>query len=199
VPWRPKELTSIYPTRCWEGKVIAVGGRRGQDGPAPADAHKESGGTLSHQQSTIVTGIRRPRRFQIRMQFRFRPSGEIDWRTGMLENISSSGLQFWAETPVAVHTPLEMEFELPVGIRGWPAALVVCRGEVVRTVPPASKDELPAVSARIFDYRGKMRNLLRTWFKLDGLSASSRPTARSSKGHFQLRQLPRSLRQRRGV
>jgi hypothetical protein len=133
------------------------------------------------------------------MRFRFRPSGEIGWHTGMIENISSSGLHFRAKTPVALHTRIEMEFELPVGISGWPAALVVCRGEVVRTVQPTSPADSPAMSARIFDYRGRMRDLLRTWFKVDARSASSRPTANNSKGHSQLRQLPRNLRQRRGV
>jgi PilZ domain len=104
------------------------------------------------QQLGTVRDTRRAQRFPIRMQVRFRPGGETEWRIGMVENISISGLLFRAEATVDIHVIVEMEFELPVVVPGLPGAQVVCRGEVVRTVLPVSSDEWPATAARIIDY-----------------------------------------------
>jgi PilZ domain-containing protein len=107
---------------------------------------------VGQQQSVKGSGTRRAQRFPIRMRLRFRPVGATDWHIGMVENISISGLLFRAETTMAVHMKLEMEFELPVELPGLPGAQVVSRGEVVRTVMPVSSDEWPATAARILDY-----------------------------------------------
>ncbi len=78
-------------------------------------------------------------RFPVRLPLRYRSIGATQWIDGQVENISRSGVLFRAANLVAVDTPVEMSFVLPVG--GGPG--VICRGRVVRTVPPRA-DAAPA-------------------------------------------------------
>ena len=71
----------------------------------------------------------------------------------MTENISRSGVLFRADQLFERETPLEMRFTLPVEINGQPAAVVACRGYVVRTVPPSVLDAVPSLAATISRYR----------------------------------------------
>jgi PilZ domain len=97
--------------------------------------------------------IPRAARFPIQTLLHFRGKGEEQWREGETVNISRSGLLFRSLQPLSVKTPVEMSFELPVELSEGPAATVICRGEVVRTVLPAASDESPVQAATIRDYR----------------------------------------------
>jgi hypothetical protein len=95
----------------------------------------------------------RAQRFAISMPIQYRRTGEIWWLDGQVENISRSGVLFEAPLPMDVKTAVDLNFELPVEIGGEAGAVVVCRGEIVRQVQPATPDAPAALAAKILDYR----------------------------------------------
>jgi hypothetical protein len=103
--------------------------------------------------------VRAPR-FSIEMPFYFRRPGESSWREGMTDNISRSGVLFRTADVLEENTPIDMQFALPFEVSGQPGAVVACRGQIVRTVPPDSQDALPALAATIARYRFVRRKSL---------------------------------------
>lgn len=77
--------------------------------------------------------ISRARRYAIGAALRYRVSGEQEWREGVMENISISGVLLRAAKPLAPNTMIELRFSLPVELHGESAADVLCRGSVVRS------------------------------------------------------------------
>ena len=92
----------------------------------------------------------RARRFALHLPLRYRSIGAAQWREGRIENISRSGVLFWSDQPLDVDTRLEMSFVLPLVGN---TAGVVCRGRVVRTVPPKDPRASPGLAATISAYR----------------------------------------------
>ena len=101
------------------------------------------------QTSNVKKDPLRAPRFEVHLPLRYRPVGAPDWEEGRIENISRSGVLFWAEHLLAVDTPLEMSFVLPLG--GMEPG-VVCRGRIVRTVPPGARGADPGLAATIAAY-----------------------------------------------
>ena len=95
----------------------------------------------------------RARRFDIQLPIRYRARGETAWYEGRTANISHSGVRFWTDRLIEVHTPIEMNLQIPAYLGGEAGAEIVCRGEIVRTVLPASTDDKPSLAARILEYR----------------------------------------------
>ena len=91
----------------------------------------------------------RAQRFPLHLPLRYRPVGESSWREGLTENISRSGVLFRAQDLLQVSTPVELTFMLSVADLN---SEVFCRGQVVRTVPPAGPSDPPALAATIADY-----------------------------------------------
>jgi hypothetical protein len=89
-------------------------------------------------------------RFAVHLAMRYRSIGATRWREGQIENISRTGVLFWAEDLLAVDTPVEMSFLLPVG-DAKPG--VICRGRVVRTVLPTAHKAPPGLAATISTYQ----------------------------------------------
>lgn len=77
--------------------------------------------------------VNRARRYAMGTILRYRVSGEREWREGVMENISISGVLLRAARPLAPDTVIEMRFLLPVELHGESAAEVLCRGSVVRS------------------------------------------------------------------
>jgi hypothetical protein len=75
----------------------------------------------------------RARRFPIQAAVRYR-ADDGRWRQGRTENISRNGLLLHAEEPINPDTPVEVVVELPPVVPGGPAATMVCRGRVSRTL-----------------------------------------------------------------
>jgi hypothetical protein len=94
----------------------------------------------------------RAQRFKLNLPVRYRLLGEEDWRQGMTENISRSGLLFRVEQMIEPSTKVEINLVLPPEIAGLSAAEVVCRGEVVRTMQPEGPTASPALAAKILQY-----------------------------------------------
>ena len=95
----------------------------------------------------------RAQRFDIQLPVLYRARGETAWREGCTANISYTGVRFWGDQLLEVHTPIEMNLILPAEIGGETGVEIVCRGEIVRTVLPASIDAQPSLAARILEYR----------------------------------------------
>ena len=94
----------------------------------------------------------RAQRFQLHLPLRYRRLGEKDWHEGTTENISRSGMLFKVEELLQPSVQLEINLVLPAEIAGLSATEVVCRGEVVRTVPANGETLNPALAARILQY-----------------------------------------------
>jgi len=94
----------------------------------------------------------RAQRFQLHLPLRYRRLGEKNWHEGTTENISRSGMLFKAEEALQPAAQLEINLVLPAEIAGLSATEVVCRGEVVRTVPGNGETVNPALAARILQY-----------------------------------------------
>ena len=92
----------------------------------------------------------RAQRFTLPLPLRYRPVGAAQWREGRIENISRSGVLFWTEHPLEVDTRLEMSFMLPVIDT---APCIVCRGRIVRTVPPQEQQAPSGLAAAFSSYR----------------------------------------------
>ncbi|HUU15326.1 MAG TPA: PilZ domain-containing protein [Terriglobia bacterium] len=103
--------------------------------------------------NSTANGSTRAQRFAISMPLQYRRTGEIWWLDGQVENISRSGVLFQAPQLMDVKTVLDLNFDLPVEIGGEAGAVVICRGEVVRRVQPATPDAATALAAKILEYR----------------------------------------------
>lgn len=75
----------------------------------------------------------RANRYQIRVAIRYRVRGEGEWRQGVTENISMSGVLVRTKRSLDRHTAIEMRFFLPLELHDECAAEIFCRGTVVRS------------------------------------------------------------------
>ncbi len=94
----------------------------------------------------------RAQRFKLNLPVRYRLLGEDDWRQGITENISRSGLLFRVDQLLEPSSQVEISLVLPPEIAGLSAAEVVCRGEVVRAMRGEHPSDNPALAAKILQY-----------------------------------------------
>ena len=116
----------------------------------PRSAEAATGGRRSNGRGNAKD---RAQRFSMQMSLRYRVKGETKWRKGKTENISRTGVLFRGEVLADANSPIEMGMVLPAEVFGDPAAEVVCKGTVVRTVPSASPQGMPALATTISQYR----------------------------------------------
>jgi hypothetical protein len=83
---------------------------------------------------------------------RFRPFGQIEWSKGITYDVSPTGLLFRSNRVMDVHAMVQINFVAPVEIAGKQGALVICHGQIVRTVMPAVSDGQGHLAARILEY-----------------------------------------------
>ena len=83
---------------------------------------------------------------------RVRAIGQTDWSQGFTFNVSPTGVLFRANHIITVDTIVHMSFTLPDEIAGSEGAEVFCRGQIVRTLMPATSDGQPHMAAKIMDY-----------------------------------------------
>jgi PilZ domain len=91
----------------------------------------------------------RATRHLLQVPLRFRPAGHTDWRDGLSENISQSGVLFRSDLPVNPQTEIEMLLSLGSGAATDGAATLLCRGRVVRTEPAHGDDPRSGIAATI--------------------------------------------------
>ena len=83
---------------------------------------------------------------------RYRTARDLDWRNGVTENISRSGILFRPERAIEPKTPVDVILVLPGGVAGEPPSRLRCQGEIVRTEAEAS-DTAPSAAAAVEEYR----------------------------------------------
>ncbi len=76
-----------------------------------------------------------------------------------------------------VQTPVEMRFDIPVMVGGKLGAEVICKGEIVRTVLPASTDDRACLAAKILHYRLERRRARPSQVVRANLTRASPPEA----------------------
>ena len=91
-------------------------------------------------------------RFSIPIAILYRTPGDASWLTGWTENISKSGVLFRTDRPIKLNTPVELMLEIPTFISTPVAGPTICRGCIVRAVPPSPLEDRPAFAARILEY-----------------------------------------------
>ncbi len=101
----------------------------------------------------LSTEMTRARRYEIGTVIRYRVRGQREWREGMTENISTSGVLMRTGSPLEPNTAIEMRFFLPVELHGESAAEVFCRGLVVRSSQCADPAGAVSIAARIVHSR----------------------------------------------
>jgi CheY-like chemotaxis protein len=109
--------------------------------------------TLKSKVQEKLSSPLRAQRFNLHLPLKYRLVGEGDWRKGTTENISRSGMLFRTDEMIPLSTQLEINLVLPAEIAGVSAAEVVCRGEVVRALPPEQPTMSPALAAKILQYQ----------------------------------------------
>ena len=87
--------------------------------------------TLAPQPSARV---QRTRRFTVRKPIFYRQVNHSQYQLAVLVNISASGLLLECRPSIPEGTSLEMILEMPQEITGQPQRIVLCRGEIVRSV-----------------------------------------------------------------
>ncbi len=86
----------------------------------------------------------------------YRVVGTNYWQRGLTMNISESGVLLQAAGPLALHTRLEMTFQVSEPIGRFKVGQVACIGEVVRRAPPTESSPFP-VAARFVEFLGPPR------------------------------------------
>lgn len=86
-------------------------------------------------------------------EMKYREVGTAAWHRGTVENVSQTGILFYAADVMERDAEVEMILEMPPEITGQQHAQVIARGMVVRSVPPENGDGKPAIAAGIWDYR----------------------------------------------
>jgi len=95
----------------------------------------------------------RAQRFPIKMQMEYRGVDAERWKESTTENISSTGVLFWAGAALPAEAPIEMMLMWsPYGGAGS-AVRLFCRGRVVRARPAESAEGIWGVAASILEYR----------------------------------------------
>jgi hypothetical protein len=81
-----------------------------------------------------------------------RPADVMDWTSGRIENISSSGVLFRADQLLAEGTEVELLLEMPAEITGQPGSDVLCRATVVRVLAAVNASTPARMAASIAAY-----------------------------------------------
>ena len=96
--------------------------------------------------------VPRARRLKVNLPVQYRQSGEQEWQTGTVVNISQSGLLFEASQMLRHDCDVEMMFEMPEEIAGQPKSKVLCQGYVVRVSSAKGSPTTPTMAAAISGY-----------------------------------------------
>lgn len=95
----------------------------------------------------------RAERYAIPIAILYRSPGELNWRPGLTENISRSGVLFRADRHLEPNTPLEMMLDIPTIIAAPVSGSALRRGRVVRAIPPSPLEDRAAVAAAFIDFQ----------------------------------------------
>jgi hypothetical protein len=117
------------------------------------DSRETSVHRPSHTREARPTWTPRARRLKVDLAVRYRAKNMSTWYTGVIDNISQSGVLFHGNHHFPVDTLVEMVFEMPEEISGQKESRVLCQGRVIRHKAAARSKERPDLAATILDYK----------------------------------------------
>ena len=91
-------------------------------------------------------------RYSIPIAILYRTPTDSTWQEGQTENISRSGVLFKTRRPIPRDTPVELMMEIPEFIPTRVEGPAICRGRVVRSVPPSVLDDSQGFAAAILEF-----------------------------------------------
>src|SRR5574340_1416598 len=94
----------------------------------------------------------RAQRFPFEGLLSFRPIGQMEWKQGMMINVSSSGVLFRTPHFTDVKNIVQLVCVIPPQIPGKEGDVVCYRGEIVRAELPDGSDRLTHLAARLMEY-----------------------------------------------
>lgn len=130
------------------------------------------------QKSLKLPGPAHPRakRFSVRTPIRYRCNQESEWRTGVTENISCTGVLFRSDNHLKPRTQITMRFTVPTQISGGLPVEVICDALVVRESEIGNHAH--ELGAAILNYHIQYdRNQLPTFSAVPELISRDKPTS----------------------
>ncbi|HZR31495.1 MAG TPA: PilZ domain-containing protein [Terriglobales bacterium] len=94
----------------------------------------------------------RARRLRLNAPLTFRKTGAEEWNSGVVQNISQSGVLFHASQSIDQDADVEMIFEMPEEITGQPNSRVLCNGYVVRAMASKASSSMLTFAVAISGY-----------------------------------------------
>ncbi len=107
----------------------------------------------SHTREARPTWTPRARRLKVELAVRYRAKNMSTWYTGVIDNISQSGVLFHGNHHFPVNTLVDMVFEMPEDISGQKDSRVLCQGRIIRHKSAGRSKERPDLAASILDYK----------------------------------------------
>ena len=118
----------------------------------------------------------RAKRFTVRTPIRFRCNQESEWRTGVTENISCTGVLFRSDDALQPRTQITMRFTVPSQISGGLPVEVICDALVVREATVS--EDVHALAAAILNYHIQYdRTQIPTFSAVPELIARDKPAS----------------------
>jgi hypothetical protein len=96
--------------------------------------------------------VPRSRRLRLQVPIMYREAGTDTWYSGMVQNVSQSGVLFEAAQLLPDDADIEMVFEMPIEITGQPKSRVFCHGYVARSALSGRKPPFPQIAVAISGY-----------------------------------------------
>ena len=91
-------------------------------------------------------------RYSIPIAILYRTPGDLTWLDSQTANISRSGVLFTTACAIELDTPVELMMEIPTFITTSVTGPALCRGRVVRAVPPSLLEDRPSFAAAILEF-----------------------------------------------
>jgi hypothetical protein len=143
------DWSAMRRTGRWEHEV------RRQEAEAPRSPVRKGGGGLACRTRTEVAKSiswrPRERRLHFESPVLYREKAAPEWRHGLSENISRSGMLFQAKEELPAGTQLELILEMPPELTGATGAKVICQATVTRVARRGKAQ--PLLGVTIDDYQ----------------------------------------------
>jgi PilZ domain-containing protein len=123
---------------------------------ASAESTSESTARRRSSHSRKPTWVPRARRLKLDTPVRYRVKNLGGWHTGIIQNLSQSGVLLQGSQRFPDNTLVEMVFEMPEEISGQKNSTVLCQGRIIRTKETQEtqdSEDNSSLAASILDYK----------------------------------------------
>jgi hypothetical protein len=107
--------------------------------------------------------VPRARRYPVTFAIEYRQGRHHEWRTGLTQNVSASGVLFTepsADRPLDTEAPIDMRLVIPSNVTGQPSTCILCSGRVARISAAGANEGRRTVAATIRRYRLRRADLV---------------------------------------